>query len=158
MTTSCSRARSNPCLTAITAPPISTATLSASGIFDGRRTTSAILIFRSRFARDPPARRLPFARAPLRNCDAAQFSVPLVNGLPSANSVADCPLRPQSSIRSAQTASVFGFIPAKMLTIHALVKNAVCAPDTHFTLLAAAMAKAKVATAEHVTAALPEIG
>lgn len=28
----------------------------------------------------------------------------------------------------------------------------------HFTLLAAAMAKAKLATAEHVTAALPEMG
>ncbi len=66
----------------------------------------------------------------MRNCDAAHANVPPLYGLPSANSVADCPLRPHSSIRSAHTASVFGFIPDKMQTIHALVKNGVCAPDT----------------------------
>ena len=138
MTTSCSNDRSNPRRTVITAPPISTTTLSATGAFAGRRTTSAILIFRSGFARDPPSRRLPFPLASVRNCDAAHVNVPLVNGLPSANSVADCPLRPHSSIRSAQTASVFGFIPAKMLTIHALVKNGVCAPDTRLDIANAA--------------------
>ena len=107
--------------------------LSATGAFDGcdgRRTTSAILILRSRFAPALASRRLPLSRAPLRNCDAAHVNVPLVNGLPSANSVADCPLRPHSSIRSAQTASVLGFIPAKMKTIHALVKNGAHASDT----------------------------
>jgi hypothetical protein len=40
------------------------------------------------------------------------------------------PLRPHSLIRSAQIASAFGFIPAKMQTIHALVKNGARAPDT----------------------------
>src|SRR5690606_5268019 len=131
---SCSRARSNPRRTEITAPQISTTMFSATNAFDGfdgRRTTSAILIFRSRFARAPASRRLPLSRAPLRNCDAAHVNVPLVNDLPSANSVADWPLRPHSSIRSAQTASVLGFMRTKMPTIHALVKNGACASDTH---------------------------
>src|SRR5690606_24217359 len=134
-TTSCSRARSNPRRTEITAPQISTTMFSATNAFDGfdgRRTTSAILIFRSRFARAPASRRLPLSRAPLRNCDAAHVNVPLVNDLPSANSVADWPLRPHSSIRSAQTASVLGFMRTKMPTIHALVKNGACASDTDF--------------------------
>lgn len=112
---------------------VSTTILSATGAFegfDGRRTTSAILIFRSRFARAPASRLLPLSRAPLRNCDAAHVNVPLVNGLPSANSAADCPLLPHSSIRPAQTDSVLGFIPAKMKTIHALVKNGAHASDT----------------------------
>jgi len=67
----------------------------------------------------------------LRNCDAAHVNVPPVYGLPSANSFADCPLRFHSSIRSAQIASVVGFIPSKMPTIHALVKNGVRAADTY---------------------------
>jgi len=84
------------------------------------------------FVGSPP---LAFTFAPsiFAQLRCRHVKVPLVNGLPSANSVADRPLRPHSSIRSAQTASVFGFIPAKMLTIHPLVKNGVCAPDTLFT-------------------------
>ena len=105
------------------------ATLSATGVFVERRMTSAILIFRGRFARDPPRRRLLLPRTP-RNVDAAHVNVPPVNGLPSANSVADCPLRPHSLTRSAHIASVFGFIPAKMQTIQAPVKNGARAPDT----------------------------
>ncbi len=75
-------------------------------------------------------RRFPLPRASLRNCDAAHDNVPPVYGLPSANSVADCPLRPHSSIRSAQIASVFAFMRTKMPTNHPLAKNGVDAPDT----------------------------
>jgi len=66
----------------------------------------------------------------LRNRDAAQVNVPLVNGLPSANSVADCPLRVHSSIRSTHIASVLGFMRAKMPTNHELRKNGLRAADT----------------------------
>jgi len=67
----------------------------------------------------------------LRNRDAAQVNVPLVNGLPSANSVADCPLRVHSSIRSTHIASVLGFMRAKMPTNHELRKNGLRAADTY---------------------------
>ena len=87
--------------------------LSTADVFDGRRTTSAILILRSRVGRAPASCRLDFPGAPLRNCDAAHANVPPVYGLPSANSVADCPLHSHASIRSAQIASVFGFMPPR---------------------------------------------
>jgi hypothetical protein len=66
----------------------------------------------------------------VRKREAAHVSVPLVYGLPSANSVADCPLRVHSSIRSTHIASVLGFMRAKMPTNHVLRKNGLRASDT----------------------------